>query len=81
LLNWNFDFDNPNESEDEWQAENGLHIVLDNVTEDAECSQQRHMRVGPTVPGLIQPTQMSKRNADKWVMGVYAIQIRRIRER
>jgi len=36
LLNWNGDLDNPNNSEDDWEADNTSDIALDNSREDSE---------------------------------------------
>jgi hypothetical protein len=42
-----------------------------------ECPEQRGVSAMPNIPGLIQLTQMSKREAEKVLVMVYAIETRR----
>jgi len=54
-LNWNGDLENPNDSEDDWEADNELDMELDNGSEDSETPEWRNVSAAPNVPGLIQP--------------------------
>jgi hypothetical protein len=47
--------ENPNDSEDDWEAENESHRELDNSSEDSETPEVRNVSAAPNVPGLIQP--------------------------
>jgi len=49
----------------------------DNNIEDPECPEQRDVSATPNVPGLIRPTQKSKNQAEKVLMTVNAIEMRR----
>ena len=40
-LNWNGDLDNPNDSEDDWEADNESDIELDNSSEHSETLEQQ----------------------------------------
>jgi len=50
-LNWNGDLDNPNDSEDDWEADIEFEIELDNGIEDPETPGQQEVTAGPNVPG------------------------------
>jgi len=76
-LNWNGDLDNPNDSEDDYAVDVESDIEQDNSIEDPECPEQRDVSAAPNVPGLIRPTQKSKRQAEKVLMTVNAIETRR----
>ena len=54
-LNWNGNVDNPNDSEDNWEADNESAVDLDNSCEDSDTPDQQNMSAIPSVPGLIQP--------------------------
>jgi len=76
-LNWNWDLDNPNDSEDNCAANVESDIEQDNSIEDPECPEQRNLSATPNVPGLIRPTRKSQRQADNVLMTVNAIKTRR----
>jgi len=76
-LNWNGDSDNPNDSEDNCAADVESDIEQDNSIEDPVCPEQWDVSAAPNVPGLIRPTQNSKRQAEKVLMTVNAIEMRR----
>jgi len=64
-LNWNGDLDNPNESEDDWEADNGSDMELDNGSEDSKTPEQRNVSAAPNVPQLIRSIGRTKKNVDK----------------
>ena len=76
-LNWNGDFDNPNDSEDDWGAHVESDIEQDNSIEDLASPDQQDVSAAPNVPRLIRPTRESKRQAEKVLMTVNAIETRR----
>jgi len=51
-LNWNGDFDIPNESEDDCEADSESDIELDNCFEDPECPLQRDVCAASNVPSV-----------------------------
>jgi len=57
-------------------AEVESDIEQGNRIEDPECPEQQDVSTVPTVPGLIRPTQKSKRQAEKVLMMVNAIETR-----
>jgi len=57
LLNWNGDFDNPNDSNDDCAADLKFDIAQDNGIEDTDSTEQQDASAAPNVPGLIRPTQ------------------------
>jgi len=67
-LNWNGDFDNPNDSKDDWQADNESDTDLDNGSEDSETPEQRNVSAEPNVPGLIRPIQRSTEKVEMALM-------------
>jgi len=68
--NWNEDLDNPNMSEDNWEAHNESDMELDNGSENSETPEQRNVSVAPNVPGLIRRIRRSKRKVEKTLMMV-----------
>jgi hypothetical protein len=52
-------------------------IAEDNAINNPENPEQRDVRVSPTVPGLIRPTQKSKGQAEKVMVAVNAIAMRK----
>jgi len=54
-------------------AEVESDIERGNGIEDPECSELQDLRAKPNVPGLIRPTQMSKRLAETVLVIVHAI--------
>jgi len=77
LLHWNGDFKNANDSEGNCAADFESDIEQDNSIEDAQCAEQRDVCATPNVPGLIWGTLKSKRQAEKVLMTVNAIEMRR----
>jgi hypothetical protein len=75
-LNWNWDLDNPNESEVDWEADNEFDIELDNRSDDS-TPEQRNVSATPNVPGLIQPIRRTKKKVEKPLMTVNKMETRR----
>jgi len=76
-LDWNGNLDNPNDIEDDCAADFEPGMQQDNSIEDPESPEQWDVSAVPNVPGLIQPTQKSKRHAGKVLVMVNAIETRR----
>jgi len=76
-LNWNGDLNNPNDSEEDCAAHIKSDIEQDNNIEDPECPEQRDVSATLIVPRMIWPTQKSKRQAERVLMTVHAIETRR----
>jgi hypothetical protein len=62
-IHWNGDLDNPNESAEDCAADDDSDIPHNNCIEDRECAEQHHVSAAQNVPGLVQPTRKSKRQA------------------
>ena len=69
--------DNPNDREDDCATDNESDICPNNCIEDPECPEQEDVSAVPNVPGLVRPTQKSKRQAEKVVVTVNAVEMRR----
>jgi len=52
-------------------------IEHNNCIEDPECQEQQHVRAAPNVPGLIRPTRKTQRQAEKVLVTVNAVEMRR----
>ena len=76
-LNWNGDFENPNDSEEDCAVDNASNIEHNNCIEDPECPEAPDASTAPTVPGLVRPTRKSKRQAENVLMMVNAAETRR----
>jgi len=76
-LNWNGDLDNPNDSEEDCAADNDSNIEHNNCVKDPECPEQQDVSTAPNVPGLVRPTRKSKRQAQKVLVMVNAVETRR----
>jgi len=79
LLDCNGDLDNPNGSEDDFERDNESDVNVDNCFKDPECPEERDVCAAPNVPGLIRPTQRSKKKIEKVLVSVNATETRRIR--
>jgi len=73
-LNWNGDLDNPNDSEDDCAVDDESNIEQYNGIEDSECPEQQDVSATPHVPGLVRPTRKSKRQSDKVLLTVSAVE-------
>jgi len=73
-LNWNGDLDNSNDSEDDCAADDESDIEQYNGIEDSECPEQQDVSATPYVPGLVRPTRKSKRQSDKVLLTVSAVE-------
>jgi len=76
-LNWNGNFDNPNNTEDDCAADDESDIGPNNGIEDLESPEQQDVRTAPNAPGLVRPTRKSKRQAEKVLVTVNAVETRR----
>jgi len=76
-LDWNGDWDNLNDSEDNCGADIGSDIQQDHSIGDLDCPVRRDVSTAPNVPRLIRPPRRSKRQAEKVLMTVNAIKMRR----
>ena len=76
-LNWNGDLNNPNDSEDDWEADNESDIELDNGTEESETPALQNVSAAPNVLGLIRPILRSKKMVKKALLMVNIMETRR----
>jgi len=76
LLNWNGDWDDPDDSEDDCRANVESNIGQDNSIENLDCPQQWDLSGMQNVPGLIRSTRKSKWQAEIVSMKVNAIETR-----
>jgi hypothetical protein len=77
LLHWNGDLDNPNQSEDDWEADDWSDLVQDKVIDDPETPAQRDVSSMPNIPGLIRPLRMLEKKAEKLIQTVSAMETSR----
>jgi len=75
-LNWNGDLDIPNDSEDDWEADNEPGMELDNGSEVSETLEVRNVGAAPNVPGLIRPIRQSKKKVEKALVTVNIMETR-----
>jgi hypothetical protein len=73
-LNWITVLDNPNESENNWEADNESHMEMDNHSENSECMEQCNESASLNVPRLIRPIRRSKTKFQKVLMMVKIMQ-------
>jgi hypothetical protein len=73
----NGDLDNPNDREDNCTAAVESDMDLENNIEDLESPEQWDVTATPNVPGLIWPIWKSKRHAEKVLVMVHSIEMRR----
>jgi hypothetical protein len=76
-LNCNADFDNPIDSEEDCAADNEFDTEQLNGMEDPECRVLQDVSTVPNVPGLVWPPRKSKRPAEKVLVTVNAVEMRR----
>jgi hypothetical protein len=69
--------DNPNNSEDDWEADNESDIELDNGSEESETPEERNLSVALNVPRLIRPIQQSKKKVENALLTVNIMETRR----
>ena len=69
--------DDPNDTEDDWEADNESDMELDIGSEDSETPEQRNVGAAPNVPRLIWPIRRSKEKAEKTLMRVNIMETRR----
>jgi len=76
-LHWNGDFDIPNDSYEDREANIQSNIVHDKGNDDAATREQHDVSAAPNIPGLIQPTWMSLMKAREELMTVNTMDTRR----
>jgi hypothetical protein len=69
--------DNPNDSEDNWEADNESAMELDNGSEESETPELQSVSAAPNVPGLIRPILRSKKKVEKTLLTVNILEMRR----
>jgi len=69
--------DNRNDSEEDCAADDESDIEPNTGIEDPECPEQQDVSAAPNVPGLVRPTRKSKRQAEKVLVTVNAVETRR----
>jgi len=75
-LNWNGDLQNPKDSKEDCAADDESDIEHNNGIEDPECPEQQNFSAAPNVPGLVRPPRKSKRQAEKVLVTVNAVETR-----
>jgi len=76
-LNWNGNLDNPYDSDGDCAADDESDIEHNNGIEDLEYPEQQDVSAMPEVPGLVQPLWKLKRQAEKVLGMVNAVETRR----
>jgi len=76
-LNWNGNLDNPNHSKEDSAADNESDIEHNNGIENPECPEQQDVSATRDVPRLVWPTRKSKRQAEKVLVTVNAVEMGR----
>jgi len=76
-LNWNGELDDPNDSEDDWQADTESDMELDNGSEESETPALQNVSAAPNVLGLIRPILRSKKMVKKALLMVNIMETRR----
>jgi len=71
-LNWKWDLDNPDESEDNSEADEALDVELETGIHNPACPEQRGVSAAPTVSGFSQPIWRSMQRCGKVLMKVNA---------
>jgi len=69
--------DDPNDSEQDWEGDNESEIELNNGVQDSETEVHWVVTATPNVPGLILPTWRSKNKAEKVLIMVSTMEMRR----
>ena len=70
----NGNLDNPNHSKEDSAADNESDIEHNNGIENPECPEQQDVSATRDVPRLVWPTRKSKRQAEKVLVTVNAVQ-------
>jgi len=73
-LNCNGYSHNPNDSKEDCAADDESDIEHKNFIEDPECPEQQDVSAAPNVLGFVRPTQKSKRQAEKVLVMVNAVE-------
>jgi len=76
-LNWNNHLDNPNNSKDDWEAHDQSDIEQDNGIDEPDILERQDVTATANVPRQIRQTTRSKNTADKRLMKVNTMEMRR----
>jgi len=76
-LNWNGNLDTPNDSKEDCAADDESDLEPNTGIEDPDCPEQQDVSDAPNVPRLVRPTQRSRRQAEKVLVTVNEIEMRR----
>jgi hypothetical protein len=68
---------NPNNSEDDWEADNESDMELDNGSEESETPELQNVSAAPNVSGSIRPILQSKKKVQKELLTVNLMETRR----
>ena len=69
--------DNPNDYEEDCAADDESDIEYNNSIDDSECPEEQDVTATPNVHRLVPPTRKSKRQAEKVLLTVNAVETRR----
>jgi len=69
--------DNSNDSDEDCAADDEFDIEPNTGIEDPECPEQQDVSAAPYVSGLVRPTRKSKRQAEKLLVMVNGVEMRR----
>jgi len=72
--------DNPNASDDDWDADNNWDIELDDCIEATQSPEHQDVKAARNFPGLIWPTYSSMEQAEQGLITVTAMETRRNQE-
>jgi len=76
-LDWNGNFDDPNDSEDDWEADNESIMEQHNGVDNPETPVQQNVSATQSIPWLIQSTRRLKNIAENVLMTVNTMAMRR----
>jgi len=76
-LDWNGNFDDPNDSEDDWEADNESIMEQHNGVDNPETPGQQNVSATQSIPWLIQSTRRLKNIAENVLMTVNTMATRR----
>jgi len=75
--NWNGDLDYPNETENNWEADNESDMELDNGSENSETPEQRNVSAVQNGSGLIRPIRWTKKQVEEALLNINIMEMRR----
>jgi len=69
--------DNPNDSTDDWEADNETDMELDNGSEESKTPELQNVSAAQNDTGLIRPIRQSKKKIEKALQTVNMMETRR----